>query len=286
MKITNKSREALNGLSFTSLWIIGFLVFTLYPLIQTFQLSLNEVTLATDGIKTSYLGLENYKRALLLDSTFTNAVFEYLSQIIVYVPVIVVFSMMIAILLNTKIKGRGIFRTIFFLPVIITSGPVINKLVSQGASSLPGINNFINLEMLSENLPAFIADTLLFLISSFVMILWFSGIQILIFLAVLQKMDKNMYEAASIDGASAWESFWKLTLPALNPSIVVVVIFTVVMQSLFTLNPVITKIQDDMHKTGYGYGYASAMAWIYFVVLSVVLVLFTLLVMKREKKIK
>ena len=120
------------------------------------------------------------------------------------------------------------------------------------------------------------------------MILWFSGIQILVFMTGLQKMDKSMYEAAKIDGATRWEMFWKITLPALNPTIVLNVIFTVVMQSVFSLNPIIIKIGNDMNGTGEGagYGYASAMAWIYFIVMLVILGLAVLIFKKHEKKVK
>ena len=104
----------------------------------------------------------------------------------------------------------------------------------------------------------------------------------------LQKMDKSMYEAAKIDGATRWEIFWKITLPALNPTIVLNVIFTVVMQSVFSLNPIIIKIGNDMNGTGEGagYGYASAMAWIYFIVMLVILGLAVLIFKKHEKKVK
>lgn len=274
MKMTNRKREAFTGLAFVAVWIVGFLLFTLYPLIQTFWLSLNRVKNSAEGLKTEFMGFKNYADVLFSDPDFSSAVVTYLSEIIVYVPIIVVFSLIIALLLNTKIKGRGIYRVIFFLPVVITSGPVIRLLIDNHGASLPGMNELVDVAALTENLPPLLGDSLSFLINSFIMILWYSGIQILVYLSVLQKMDRNMYEAAAIDGASSWESFWKITLPSLSSTIMIVIVFTVVMQSIQDLNPVITKITTDMYRTGYGYGYASAMAWLFFVIMILILLLF------------
>ena len=205
-----------------------------------------------------------------------------------YVPVITVVSLILAMLLNSKLKGTGFFRTIFFLPVIITSGPVIGIFIDQGVASFPGIESLINFDAMAGTVPQFLIDALQFLTGEFIMILWFSGIQILVFMTGLQKMDKNMYEAAQIDGASKWETFWKLTLPALNPTIVLNVVFTVVIQSVFSLNPIISRISKYMNESGEGggYGYASATAWIYFVVMLVLLGLFILVFKKHERRVK
>lgn len=272
--LTNRAREGLTGLAFVSIWILGFLVFTAVPLVQTFWLSLNDVKNTYQGLRTTFLGWGNYANVLLSDPDFTSAVADYLSQILVSVPIIVVYALVVALLLNTKIKGRGFFRTVFFLPVVITSGPVINQLIESGGATLPGLSSFVNVDTLSENLPGLIATPLSFLLESFVMILWYSGIQILMYLSVLQKMDRSMYEAAFIDGASAWESFWKLTLPSLSSAMIIVIVFTVIMQSIQDTNPVISKIVTDMYRTGYGYGYASATAWLFFLIMLAVLLCF------------
>lgn len=286
MKLKYKTREALSGYGFTMIWTIGFLVFTLIPLAQTFWYSLNNVKVTSEGVKTTFVGLANFKQAFLMDINFTDILVNYIFQLIIIVPIIIVFAIVVALLLNMKIKGRGIFRTIYFLPVIITSGPVIKKLMDEGATTFPGMDQFIKLSTVQQNFPPLIAKLIVFLVSSFIIILWFSGVQILIFLAGLQKLDHNMYEAAGIDGASRWESFWKLTLPAMNPLIVVNMVFTIVMYSVFALNPVIGLIQDAMYNPSQGFGYSSALAWIYFLVLLVVLGIFVALTTHRDKKIK
>ncbi len=280
--------ETFSGYLFVLPWLIGFCVFVAYPIIQTLIFSFGTVDIRPGEINTTFIGFENYAKALVRDGNFTKALGDYVTEMVLYVPVITVISLILAMLLNSKLKGTGFFRTIFFFPVIITSGPVIKMFVDQGVASFPGIENLIDFTALAETLPQFLVDALQFLTSEFIMILWFSGIQILVFMTGLQKMDKSMYEAAKIDGATKWEMFWKITLPALNPTIVLNVVFTVVMQSIFSLNPIITKIQTDMNATdgSGGYGYASAMAWIYFIVMLAILGLAVLIFKKHERRPK
>lgn len=283
MKIGYRFREALIGLSFIWIWIVGFLVFTAYPLIRTVMFSFSDVKITTEGIKTSYVGWQNYKNALFMNVQFGDTIVNYFVETIVIVPIIVVFALIVSLLLNVKIRGKGIFRTIYFLPVIITSGPVIKQLMDQGATTLPGIQDIIEMSKLDQNMPSVIAGLITVLLSSFITMLWFSGVQMLIFLAGLQKLDHSMYEAASIDGASRWESFWKLTLPALNSMILVNMVYTVIMQSVFSLNPVINLIQDAQYDPAQGMGYSAAMAWIYFLVMLVILAVLVLLTRQRER---
>ncbi len=274
----------LSGYAFCALWLVGFMAFMLYPIIQTFVFSFNDVTVREGAFEMKSVGFEYYIRALTQDTDFLQGLEDYAIKLVLYVPVITVISLILAMLLNNKLKGTGLFRTIFFLPVIITSGPVMQIFIEQGVASFPGVEELINFEALAGTVPQFLLDALQFLTSEFIMILWFSGIQILVFMTGLQKMDKNMYEAAQIDGASKWEMFWKLTLPALNPTIVLNVVFTVVMQSVFSLNPIITRIKGYMQQEGYGY--ASATAWIYFVVMLALLGLSVLIFKKHERRVK
>lgn len=264
-------------------WLIGFGLFSAYPIIQSFAFSFNNVSVTAKGVVQNSVGWSNYASVLTADPDFIEDLQSYLQQMLVYVPVIIVVSLTLALLLNSIKHGKGFFRTLFFLPVIISSGPVITLLIDQGVASFPGASS-IDYALLAQSVPAFLVGLLKTLITNFVVILWFSGIQTLIFLAGIQKLDKSMYEAAKIDGASGWECFWKITLPALNPIIVINVIFTVVIQSTFSLNPIIGKISGDMYAVGKGYGYASAEAWIYFFVLLAVLILYVLIFMKKKHK--
>ncbi|SSC12752.1 Permease component of ABC-type sugar transporter [Mesotoga infera] len=284
MRMKIRTREALQGLAFISPWLIGFLIFTLVPLVRTFWLSLNEVRVTAGGIRTFFVELKNYKDAFLTDVTFSGMLIDYALQMAVYIPVIISFSMAVALLLNLKIRGQGLFRTIFFLPVIISSGPVLAELADKGAMTFEGLTKLDFLVNLQTTLPPSIARLLAFAVGSFIVILWFSGVQILIYLASLQKIDRSMYEAARIDGASGWQILWKLTIPSLIPITFINIVYTIVTVSTFSTNAVIQKIQTDMYRPERGLGYASALSWIYFLVMLAIIGLFVLINVIYRKK--
>ena len=289
MKITTKRRDGFLGYMFIGIWIIGFLVFSLYPVFYSLYLSFFKVTLDGADIKLRYLGFENYSAAFLSDPYFVEILIEYVFEILLNVPVVIVFSIVIAMLINQDIKGKGIWRTVFFLPVIITSGPVISELMAQGATTLPSIQDYDILTLILNNVGEIIADPIQALFDTILLVLWFAGIQILIMLAGLQRIDRSVYEAAMIDGAGPWESFWKVTLPSLLPLISVSVIYSVVAMSVFSLNEVIIYIRNVMLGESFttnitsGYGYSAAIAWIYFVVMSVIILLFIGLLNGRRR---
>lgn len=280
-----KARNTLAGLLFVSPWIIGFLIFTTFPLFYSLYLSFQKVKITTSGVQTTFVKFENYEYAFGVDANFVDHLTNYLKELVISVPIIIVFSLIIALLLNQKVRFRGAFRTIFFLPVIISSGPVIKELMDQGITTIPSIEQYAIYQALNANPDGFVNGILLYLIKNLIMILWFSGVQILIFLAALQKMDSQTYEAAMIDGASPWEAFWKLTLPSLVPMIIVNVIYTIVTYSIFSLNPVIDHIQRNMFRVDTGFGYASALSWIYFLIIALALAL-TVGAMKLKRKKK
>lgn len=267
------TREALYGYAFVLVWIIGFLLFTAAPLAQTFFYSLNRVTVTAQGVNLQYVEWANYTRALFTDPTFVELLITYVLETLLAVPIVMIFAMIIALFLNLDFKGKGLFRTIFFLPVVITSGPVIRELTTQGATAVPSaVNSAAILEFLYE-LPPALRNPVEYLLNSFILILWFSGVQILIYLASLQKIDKSIYEAAAIDGASAWAAFWKITLPSLATTTVIVAVYTVITLSHFSENKVIQYVYSHTYAVGSGIGYASAMAFLYFLALLLLLAL-------------
>ena len=221
--------------------------------------------------------MSNYKDAFLSDVKFVDVLIEYVGEIILYVPIVIVFALAISLILNMKLKGKGFFRTLFFLPVIIISGPVMEEFIDQGVTSIQGVDQMSFYKDLIFALPEFLGTLLNTLVNSFVMILWFSGVQILIFLSALQKIDRPIYEAAQIDGASRWEAFWKITLPTMRPMIILNIVYTIISISTFTLNEVIIVIQENSFSSTTGLGYAAALAWIYFIILLLIIGIFMLL---------
>lgn len=270
-------RKAIIGLTFLLPWLIGFLIFVLWPMIQSFYYSLNTIRLRPTGRLYRFEGFGNYRDIFLKDMFFVQELLGYFLSVLLRVPVIVVFSLMIAMLLNTKIKFKGFFRSIFFLPVIIASGPVMNMLMAEGAATIPMLDMSTVSGVLQSFLPMWLATPIASLFSEMILILWNSGVQILIFLAGLQKIDKSLYEAAKIDGGSAWECFWKITLPIMKPMIFLNAIYTLITLSNSDTNSIITLIYNNMFAATRGYGFASAMAWMYAViVLALVGVIFFL----------
>jgi ABC-type sugar transport system permease subunit len=264
-------REALGGYRFVLIWLIGFALFTFFPLIETFRYSVHQVTVTATGIRMVYISWENYTRALFTDPTFMQLVIEYTLEIIISTPIVLIFAMIIALFLNLNFPLKGIFRTIFFLPVVITSGPVISELIDQGVASVPEFANLAAVSELLMALPLYLRNPIQYLLTSFIVIFWFSGVQILIYLASLQKIDHSIYEAAAIDGASAWVSFWKITLPSLSTTTLINGIFTIITLSHFSGNKVISYIFRQTFAVQGGIGYASAMSFIYFAVLMILL---------------
>jgi oligogalacturonide transport system permease protein len=278
------TREALHGYAFVLIWVVGFAIFTLAPLVQTFFYSMNQVTVTATTIDLESVQWQNYSRALFTDPKFVELLIGYVIETLVSVPIVLIFSLIIALFLNLNFKFRGVFRTIFFLPVVITSGPVIQELTAQGATSVPGIANLPGITEFLTQLPSYLRSPVEYLLTSFILILWFSGVQILIYLASLQKIDKSIYEAASIDGASAWESFWKITLPSLSTTTIVVAIYTIITLSHFSENKVIKYIYSQTYAVGSGIGYASAMSFLFFFVLVLILVIVYLALNFRGRK--
>jgi|GEM_PF-169650 len=279
IKRTNRRREAFTGLAFILLWIVGYLVFSLYPVFNSLFLSFFKVRLAGADIQRDFLLFNNYRAAFLSDPYFVEILLNYALSMILNVPVTIVFALIIAMLINQNIRGKGIWRTIFFLPVIIASGPVISELMNQGATTLPSIEEYYFIDLVIDNVGTFLANPIQALFDQILFVLWFAGIQILIFLAGLQKIDQSIYEAAMIDGASPWEAFWKITLPSIKPLITISVIYTVVSMSVFSLNEVIIYIRGKMLGESTpaittGYGYTATLSWIYFIVMALIILIF------------
>lgn len=269
LKLTkhSKSRKAKYGLLFILPWLIGFMVFVFWPLIQSFYFSLNTIRLRPTGRVYRFEGIANYQDVWLKDMLFVQELVGFLISTILRVPVIVVFALLIALLLNQKIKFKGMLRTIFFLPVIIASGPVMNQLINQGATSIPMMDLSTINGLLFQFLPTWLATPISGLFAEIIIILWYSGVQILIFLAGLQKIDRSLYEAAKIDGGSGWECFWKITLPILKPLIMLNALYTLITLSNSSQNNIITLIYNNMFAATRGYGFASAMAWMYAIII-------------------
>jgi len=285
-KMSRALRENLIGYSFIGIWVVGFFIFMFYPFISSLIYSMSEVKILGSGIDVQFHWFENFKNIFQIEEgfQFIEALISFLQEIVFQVPIIIVFSVLIAVLLNQPLKGRGMFRSIFFLPVIISSGPVINELITQGAGGAAIFESYGFISIIENTLNPGLAAPIISVFSEIIIIFWFSGVQILIFLAGLQKVDRQIYEAARVDGAGPWESFWKITLPSLSTLVFINVIYTIVLLSTFSENAVIISIKSNMFNINTGYGMASAMAWLYFIIVMIMIGLVALIFIPKTVK--
>lgn len=281
-------RQARAGWIFALPWLIGLVYFFIVPFIQSVWYSFNDVKIATDqqGLAYTFAGLSNYKYMLLKESTFNQSIVSTLTDLLYTVPVVLVFSMFIALLLNQKFKGRMFMRGIFFLPVIIASGVVIKIIRTDvfAQNTLSDATSIFQTGAIEEamtriGLPEEIVGIITGVTSGIFDLSWASGIQILLFISALQGIPTSYYEAASIEGANAWECFWKITFPVLSPTSFLVTIYTIIDSFVDVSNPVMQKILERFDSLYYGM--ASASAVIYFLVIMLVIGLIALIFSKR-----
>ena len=277
-------RNWIYGYVFLLPWLAGIVMFVVYPLANSFNFSMNTVRMMPTGMMLFNVGMKNYHDLFVLDTMFLQTLISLIVRMIPETAIIVSFSLIISLLLNQKIKGRAFFRSVFFLPVIIATGPVMNELVSQGVATVPMVNTMAISEAISF-LPTWMAEPVVDIFSSLILILWNSGVQILIFLAGLQKVNPTLYEAAKIDGGSGWECFWMITLPTIKPMILLNAVYTIIWLSTSGQNAMINLIYSNMFSTNRGYGYASAQAWVYSLAILLLLGLCWLLLRTPKEKL-
>jgi oligogalacturonide transport system permease protein len=265
-----RTRHITEGYLFISIWIIGFLLFMAIPLGRSFYYSLHVLKPSPNGLVASFVGLTHYRGAFTTDIYFLPLLQTTLTKMLTQVPLILIFAIFSALLLNRKFFGRVFFRGVFFLPVIIASGAVLRKLLQQGAAQLPIFNQYDLFGQLRPFIPAEILEPLLQYADSLTLVMWDSGVQILIFLAGLQTISPQLYEAAKCDGATKWESFWKITFPMLMPMIFVNTLFSTVNSFTKVDNEVMNHLLNVVFRAN-DYGYGSAIGWLYFIVIFIFL---------------
>jgi len=261
-KLQVNTVRKLEGIVFIAPWLFGFLVFMAFPLGYSLYMSFHIVKLQATGIDITYVGWKHYHYIMFENATILyNQLFPFLRQALVILPVILIFSLLVAILLNQRFPGRILFRAIFFLPVIFTTGEVITEFMSQGQGELGFVSRYNLDALLQQRASSSWVAPFLTVMRSFVLILWYSGVQIIIFLAGRQTIGASIYEAARIDGATPWEVFWKITLPGMIPFLLLNLIYTTVGLFTFPTNPILKQVNTA------NYGQSSALAWIYFAII-------------------
>lgn len=267
------------GLVFMLPWIIGLVYFFLIPFTSSVLYSFNSVSLGENNLEMHWVGLENFRYMLGEEADFTRNVVDEVVGLFRDVPIILIFSLFISLILNQKFKGRLLARSLFFLPVIIASGVVI-EVISNDLFTKTGLqtdeNTIFQIGIIGDmfdnmNMPEELLDFMVTAVAQIFDLTWKSGVQILLFLSALQRIPATYYEVASVEGANAWESFWRITFPVLAPICLLVGVYTIVDTFTDTSNEVMGSIITRFEEMKYGF--ASASAVIYFLVIGVVLTL-------------
>jgi len=299
IKVKTKSRLRSNegrwGYFFTLPWLIGFCTFFAYPIFYSLDLAFSRVKDIV-SYDLQFVGFDNFYNAFFRDTEFIPLLIKSTQNMLIKTPVVVIFSLFIAILLNRKLKFKGIFRVAFFLPVLLGTGVILSTIngsinsttgeaaqiaaqtaVEQTAAGSGGMASQSGvLVMLLGPTIAGGLETILGVITD---VLWMSGIQIVIFLGALQNIPSSYYEAAFCDGASEWEKFWKITLPLTMPTILLNTVYTMIDYLSNTDNEVVTYSKTVTFAQG-NTGFGSALSWLHFLV-SGILILIVFLIIRR-----
>ncbi len=281
--LTIEGRKALSGRLFILPFTVGFILFFLKPALESLLFVFNDVSLKVGGFTMEFVGMKNLKYIFLTDPDFNKNLVSSMTSLLYKVPVIIIASLFFAVVLNAKFRGRTLVRAIFFLPVIIASGVVMEIINSDTfatslISSSEGMKSTVTAS--SYGLTSLLVDMgvsekvvsyFSYISSNLYDLMWRTGIQMIIFLAALQSISPVLYEASSMEGASAWENFWMITIPMISPMILINVIYTIIDTFTDSANVVMNQINSVF--ADQQYDRAAAMSWVYFLVIGLLLAL-------------
>jgi len=282
-------RKARAGWIFVLPFVIGFVVVYLPLIYQSIQISFSEIWMGNDTYGMNFVGFDNYYDALFTDPDFVKTLLSGLASLAFDIPAILIFSLFMAIMLNQNMAGRAVFRSIFFIPVILSTG-IMESVAAMdnlgdymdsaegiddgsGGNASDQLVSSLDLQMLFANMKVGteLVTYITGIINNIYGIVNRSGVQMLIFLAGLQSISPAIYESCKIDGATAWETFWKITFPMISPMILVNGVYTVIDSFTTESNSVMVYVQKV-----YGEGndeMSTAMAWIYFIIVMLLVAL-------------
>lgn len=290
------SKKARAGWMFVLPFVIGMVVIYLPIIFDSIKFSFHQMNIVPGGgYSLTFVGWENYSDALFSDADFVRVLTASIKQLVLDVPAIVIFALFMAIVLNQKMVGRAVFRAIFFIPVIISTG-IIDSLdqnnamyaymssgsIDTGSQSTSTADQIINAVDVTKLLGNMVVGTELVeyvvnVVNGIFNIVNRSGVQMLVFLAGLQSINPSIYESCTMEGATAWETFWKITFPMISPMILVNAVYTVIDSFTSESNQVMSYIDNVYLTASGGRVLSSAMSWIYFLLVILLLGLVALI---------
>lgn len=277
-KLTLNDRKRRAGLLFALPFIIGLVLFFFKPAIQSIRYSFSVLDFTPEGLEMTFVGLRNFQQALFVDPTYVRTILTSVMNMVVRVPVIMALSMLLAVILKHDFHGRLFFRAVFFLPVIVVSGIIMeilgndylsNQILSGDASSslFDTVDSYSLL--ISVGFSRDLVELLVPLAYDIFDLIWSSGVPILLFLAALQTVSEQLYEVARIEGATSWEQFWKITFPSISPMILMNAVYIIADYFTTSTNPVIQMIGQQT--SNMRFEYASGLSWMYFIVVGLIM---------------
>ena len=294
-----RSRKAAWGYLFILPWLIGFLMFFLKPVCQSIEYSFSSIKMAQDGFNLTPVGVDNYSFLLFRDAKFMPLIGQATLKMLYETPLIVLLSLFIAVMLNQRFRGRAFFRSVFFFPVIITSGVVYVMLQgvingnTLGATQNAYLFQTAGLRelMIGSGIPTAIVEGVNTIVNQVFALIMESGVQILLFLSGLQKIPNSTYEAARIEGASEWDNFWRITVPMTVPVMLLNVVYTIIDSFMaYGTTEAGNQVMATIHQTGFGsqfqFGMSAAMSWIYMAVIALLLAVVFALLGRAAKKVE
>ncbi len=287
-KMSYEKKKSLAGYLFLAPWLIGFLGLFCRTFITSVMYSFSDVKLTTSGTELTFIGFQNYNKAFFIDPDFVPLITEQIQGMLTTVPVILIFSLFIAVLLNQEFRGRTFARAVFFLPVVIGSGIVISIIqgdamsneVLNGTRAAGLFESGSIFDILEESgLSSDLVASMISIVNNIFELSWHSGLQIILFLAALQTVPDQLYEVAHVEGATMWETFFKITLPMITPIMIVNIIYTIVDSFTDYGNTLLMYILNLGRKLNFAY--SAALGNIYFILIFVIVGLVFLLIGKK-----
>ncbi len=278
-------RKRMYGRLFILPWEIGFVIFFMIPLIQSLTFVFSKVDIGEFNFDTTWVGFDNLYRIFFVNSKFVDNLIESLTSFTYSIPLVVALSLIVGVLLNQKFKGRIVFRSIFFLPVIVATGVVMTYIQGdasaasmRGGAEMAGSGVDVTAILEGMHLSTEITEFLVGFVNQIFDLFWDCGVQIVLFISGLQSIPEQLYEVCRVEGANKWEEFWYVTFPMLSGTTILVMIFTAIEIFTDSTNLVINQGYAAMKQNLYDE--SSAMLWVYFALVGLILGVAVLLLQK------
>ncbi len=275
-----KQKESLKAYVFFIPLIIGLVTFFVIPVFKSFLFSISDVTSGAEGYQIKIQGIKAYVDAFKVHTSFRQSVVEAVLNTVTTTPLIVLFSFFMASVLNQNFKGKTFFRTVLFLPLALD---IMDNQVIALENAMDAFGSFKGEEevaisfttqisefLLQSGLAEELVESLTALVDNIYSIIDCSSIQILVILIGMQAVSPSLYEAATVEGATPWESFWKITFPMVSPMILVCIIYTII-DSFTNQGSTVMSLMNDEAYTNLNFSLSAAMGWVYFAMIALLL---------------